>query len=168
LMQLVRVAETGMDADGDGTADLDPSRIYFVGASFGGQIGTPFLAVEPSIRVAALNVTAGSGIDSARLAALNRAAVGTALAERVPALLNAPGVVTSDGAAVGAPYFDENLPLRDGVPLSVGLADGTSREIRSPVVNTVAGALAIQQAIENAEWARMSSYALAYAPHLHR
>ena len=52
LMQLVRVIEVGMDADGDGVADLDPSRIYYLGQSLGGIYGTEFLAVEPSVHVA--------------------------------------------------------------------------------------------------------------------
>ena len=36
LMQLVRVIEVGMDVDGDGFSDLDPSRIYYFGHSLGG------------------------------------------------------------------------------------------------------------------------------------
>jgi len=40
LMQLVREIEVGMDADGDGIADLDPSRIYYFGSSQGGIYGT--------------------------------------------------------------------------------------------------------------------------------
>jgi fermentation-respiration switch protein FrsA (DUF1100 family) len=35
-MQLVRVIAAGMDVDGDGKPDLDPSRIYYLGDSFGG------------------------------------------------------------------------------------------------------------------------------------
>ena len=50
LMQLVRVIEVGMDVDGDRQHDLDPSRIFYFGESFGANYGTVFLAVEPSVR----------------------------------------------------------------------------------------------------------------------
>jgi hypothetical protein len=56
--------------------------------------------------------------------------------------------------------------LRDGTPLSVTLADGTSRVIQSPVVNTVPGAAAIQDVIEDMAWASQSANPVAYAPHL--
>ena len=39
-----------MDANGDGTRDLDPSKISYFGQSFGGIYGTKFLAVEPAVR----------------------------------------------------------------------------------------------------------------------
>ena len=47
MMQLVREIEVGTDVDGDGSRDLDPSRVYYFGQSFGGMYGTVFLAVEP-------------------------------------------------------------------------------------------------------------------------
>ena len=50
LMSLVREIEVGMDVDGDGTRDLDPSKISYFGQSFGGIYGTKFLAVEPAVR----------------------------------------------------------------------------------------------------------------------
>src|SRR5262245_19100505 len=94
--------------------------------------------------------------------------VGQALAERMPPHLNSPGISIIDGVAIPGPYFDENLPLREGVPLRVGLADGTGVVIQSPVVNTVPGAIAIQEVLENREWAQMSGEPLAYAPHLRK
>jgi fermentation-respiration switch protein FrsA (DUF1100 family) len=139
LMQLVRVIEVGMDVSGDGVADLDPSRIYYLGQSLGGIYGTTFMAVEPDVQVGALNVAGGLG-GSNRLSPIFRAAVGAALAARTPSLLNGPGVASLDGVAVAGLRFDENLPLRDGVPLTVRLTDGTERVIESPVINTVAGA----------------------------
>src|SRR5262249_47131148 len=60
------------------------------------------------------------------------------------------------------------LPLRDGVPLGVRLADGTSAIIQSPVINTIKGAMDIQEVIERREWIGMSGDALAYAPHLRK
>jgi hypothetical protein len=64
--------------------------------------------------------------------------------------------------------FDENMPLRDGVPLVVRLADGTERVIQSPVINTVPGAMQIQEVFEHTEWVSQSGNPVAYAPHLRR
>ena len=67
LMQLVRVIEVGMDVHGDGLADLDPSRIYYLGQSLGGIYGTEFLAAEPDVRTGVLNVGGGSLTEDFRL-----------------------------------------------------------------------------------------------------
>src|SRR5262249_18456433 len=50
--------------------------------------------------------------------------------------------------------------------LPVRLEDGTSHDIRSPLVNTVAGAVAIQDVVENQQWVTQAGNPLAYAPHL--
>jgi hypothetical protein len=146
--------------------DLDPSRIYYFGNSFGGEYDTQFLAVEPNVRAGDLTVAGGSEIAEDRFA--HRTGLGTLLAARVPSLLNAPGVTTIDGVSMASPFFNENLPLRDGVPLHVRLINGTSYDIQSPVSNTVAGAMAIQEVIENAEWAIQSGDALGYVSHLRK
>jgi hypothetical protein len=73
-----------------------------------------------------------------------------------------------DGVPVGAPGFNENLPLRDGIPLEVVLADGTSQTIQSPVVNTVAGAMELQKVFDDTTWLSLSGDALGYAPHLRK
>lgn len=166
LMQLVRVIEVGVDVGGDGLADLDPSRIHYLGQSLGGIYGTALLAVEPSVHAGVLNVAGGSGIDLNRLSPVFRAVVDTSLASRMPSLLNGPGVTRIDGVSVLGQRFDENMPLRDGVPLVVRLADGTERVIQSPVLNTVPGAMPIQEVIEHTEWVSQSGDAVAYAPHI--
>src|SRR6516225_6385587 len=168
LMQLVRVIEVGMDVSGDGGTDLDPSRIYFLGQSLGGMYGTQFLAVEPDVHAGVLNVPGGSAIEFRCLSTVFRASVGASLASRTPSLLNGPGITSLDGVSVAGPFFDENMPLRDGVPLTVHLADGTERVIQSPVINTVPGAMPIQEVIENIEWVSQSGNAVAYAPHLRK
>ena len=137
LMQLVRVIEVGMDVDDDSIPDLDPSRIYYFGQSQGGNYGTLLLAVEPGIRVGVPNVPGSPLIDNDRLSASRRPTVGARLAARVPPLLNAPGITQYGGLPVSIPHFHDNLPLRDGVALAVGLADGTSHIIRSPMTNSV-------------------------------
>jgi fermentation-respiration switch protein FrsA (DUF1100 family) len=168
LMQLVRVIEVGVDADGNGVADLDPSRIYYLGQSLGGFYGTAFMAVEPSVQVGVLNVAGETGGALNRLSPVFRAAVGTSLALRSPSLLNGPGITNLDGVSVLGQPFDENLPLRDGVPLVVRLADGTERVIQSPVINTVPGAMPIQEVIEHTEWVTHSGNPVAYAPHIRK
>jgi hypothetical protein len=168
-MQLVGTIQAGVDVDGDGARDLDPSRIYQFGNSTGGNMGTLLLAVEPGVRAGVFNVTSGSVVEFSRLSGVaGRMRIGQALAERTPPLLNSPGISVLDGVAIPAPFFNENVPLRDGVPLRVGLADGSSAVIQSPVINTVPGAIAIQEVLENQEWAMMSGDPLAYAPHLRK
>ncbi len=145
-MQLVRVIEVGMDIDGDGEPDLDPSRIYYVGGSGGGILGAQFLALEPSVQTGVVNVLGGAVVDVARLGG-NRQLVGAYLGSRVPSLLNGG----PDPLLPTNPFpFRENLPLRN----------------QPPVVNDIPGAIAIQEQIERLEWAMQSGDPVAYAPHL--
>jgi hypothetical protein len=171
LMQLVRVIEAGVDVDGDGTRALDPSHVYYAGASLGGGTGAPFLAVEPDVGTGVLNTVGGSNIEVNRLRP-SRAQLGTDLAARVPSLLNTPGITKLDGLTIPptspTSYFNENMPLRDGVPLNVSYADGTTGVIQSPVTNTVDGAMAIQRVFENYEWVYQPGNPAAYAPHLRK
>ncbi len=167
LMQLVRVIQVGMDVHGDGVRDLDASRIYYWGLSLGGAIGVEFLAVEPDVLAGLPLVTGGSTAEVTRLSPNNRPLAGS-LAARVPPLLNPPGIDAIGGVAVTAPYFNDNKPLRNGVPLHVRLEDGTEYDIRSPVVNTVAGAMAIQEVIDNQEWVSLSGDNLGYVSHLRK
>jgi dienelactone hydrolase len=173
LMQLVRTIQSGMDVDDDGTTDLDAASLYYLGWSFGANYGALFVAVEPSVKAAVLFSPGGPLIDNRRLG-VQRGAGGAALASRglinAPGVtrLNAPGIAPADLNSVGAPHFDDNMPLRGGVPLTVGLADGTTRVIQSPVINMVPGALDIQKAIENMEWVSQSGNQVAYAPHFRK
>ncbi len=138
LMQLVRVIETG------GLPGLDRSRIYYAGQSFGGIYGTIFLAVESSIRAGVPNVPGGPIIEIARLSPSFRALVGVALATRVPALLNAGPLAPPQWG------FNENVPLRD----------------QPALVNGVAGAVPIQEVLENTEWVSQSGNPVAYARYI--
>jgi hypothetical protein len=137
-MQLVRVIEVGMDVDGDGALDLDPSRVYYFGTSLGGIYGAIFLAVEPNVQAGVLNVPGGPWIELLRLNPFARPLTGSALASRVPSLIN-----------VGGTTFNENMPLRN----------------QPAVINDVPGAIEIQQLFENTEWVSQSSNPVAYAPH---
>ncbi len=135
FMQLARVIEMGMDVDGDSVPDIDPTRIYYGSISAGSMIGTLLLALDPSISAGVLASTPGLVPESVRWQPVRRSVLGNILASRTPSLINAPGVTAIDGVATGAPHFDENKPLRD----------------QTPVINTVAGAMELQQALEFAE-----------------
>jgi hypothetical protein len=140
VMQLVRVIETG------GVPGLDQHRIYFAGQSFGGIYGVTLLALEDSIRAGVVNDAGGSLVESARLSPVSRGLITRALAARTPLLFNALPIAPP---LLG---FNENIPLRD-LP---------------PVVNTVAGAMALQEVAENTEWVSQAGNPVAYAPHLRK
>jgi hypothetical protein len=172
-MQLVRVIEVGIDVDGDGVTDLDPSRISYFGWSFGANYGTTLLAVEPSVREGALYSLGGPIFENNRLSPLNRSpGLGAVLFNLSPPLLNTPWISVLDGVKVSSPrFFNENMPLRDGLPLVVQLTDGTNVTdyvIQSPVTNTAAGANAIQEYLEKRDWVNQSGNQVAYAPYLRR
>jgi hypothetical protein len=140
LLQLVRVIEVGMDVNGDGGADLDPNRIFYFGNSAGSMYGAIFLALEPSIYAAAAGVPAGMSPEHGRWAPGQRPGIGAQLRDRLPSLLNTPGIMTIDGVPINPPYFNENKPLRD----------------QPPVTNEIEGAMAIQEAMERREWGHQS------------
>jgi Bacterial virulence factor lipase N-terminal len=164
-MALVRLIEVGMDVDGDGVRDLDPARIYYQGWSFGANHGVLFAAVEPSVRAIGLNAP-GGGVQSARLSPGNRPSLGRYLGRRVPSALNGPGISAFAGVATSQPLFNENLPLRTGLPLDVVFTDGTTGTIQSPVANPPAGAMEIQRILDHTRWALQVNDASAYARHL--
>ena len=153
LMQLVRVIQLGIDVDGDGSRELDPSRIYFAGISGGSTHGTILMALDPDVHAGVLR-PAGMSPEHGRWAPARRANfLGSLLAARIPSLINAPGLATIDGVPVGAPRFDENKPLRD----------------RPGLTNTVAGAMAIQEAFELHEWGQQTGQSpVMWSPYLGR
>ncbi|TMQ11755.1 MAG: hypothetical protein E6J90_33760 [Deltaproteobacteria bacterium] len=145
LMQLVREVQAGIDVDGDGTPDLDPSRIYYTGQSFGGIYGTMFLAIEPDVRVGVPNVPGGPAIEIIRLSPFFRDAL-FAPSVALRGLINNPS-----GATPGAQII-ENIPLR-GEP---------------PRINDVAGAMALQDFIDRSHWAAEVGDPVSYAPHVRK
>jgi len=124
-----------------GVPGLSRTRIYYAGQSFGGIYGTILLGVEPDIRAGVPNVPGGPIIEIARLSPAFRGLVALALGARTPSLLN--------GGSFG---FTENIPLRN----------------QPVVVDTVAGASAIQEYIDNVEWTSQSGNPVAYAPYIRR
>jgi hypothetical protein len=155
LMQLVRVIEVGVDVDGDGVMDLDPSQIFYFGLSFGGgALGQLFMAVEPDVKVGVLASPAGmnSRFDLIRMRPAGRPQAGEALAARVPPLLNSPGLTSWGGVPVAGPFFNENIPLRN-LPI---------------VINQVAGAMDIQKYFDEIAWIAASGDGVSYAPHIRK
>ncbi len=145
LMQLVRQIQVGIDVDGDGAPDLDPARIYYSGQSFGGMYGTIFLGIERDVRVGVPNVPGGAVIDIIRLSPGFRFAILTpAVAAR--GLLNLPPLPNA------TPQFNENSPLRD-LPA---------------VINTVPGAIALQDFFDKSEWGSQVGNPVAYAPYIRK
>ncbi len=146
LMQTIKVIESGgMDVDGDGAFDIDRERIYYFGISFGGIYGSILLGVEPSIRAGVPNVPGGSIVELSRLGVF-RAAVAAALGARTPSLLNALPIAPPGFG------FNENAPLRN----------------QPTVINTVPGAIDIQDFFDRSEWVSHLGNSVAYAPHIRK
>jgi hypothetical protein len=136
-VQLARAIDAGLDVDGDGSRDVDPDRIGFIGWSFGSNYGVPAVALEPAFKTAVFSAVGGPLVDNRRLG-INRNLVEAQLAARVPSL-DTPG-----------PGFNDNFPLRD----------------QPIVINSVDGAMAIQDYIDNNEWALQSSDIVPFASRL--
>jgi hypothetical protein len=153
LLQLVRVIEVGVDIDGDGAADLDSSKISFHGQSAGGRFGAMLAALDASVRVLTISGCCGISPEHGRWGPLRRPGLGRQLASRVPSLINSDGLTSIDGVAVVEPFYNENKPLRNG----------------PPVVNTLAGAIEIQEAFEIHEWGQQTGQtADTWLPHLRK
>jgi hypothetical protein len=148
LMQLVRQIEAGIDVDGDGSIDLDASRIHYAGQSFGGIYGTIVMGVERNLKAGVVNVPGGSITEIARLSPSFRLLTAIALLPR--GLINLPPVPN-----VPFPFnlqFDENQPLRD----------------QPPVVNTVPGAMQIQRTLDRFQWVQQAGNPVSYAAHIRK
>ncbi len=139
LMQLVRVIQSGVDVDGNGTTDLDAGHIYYAGQSFGSIYGTVLNAVEPAIRATALNVGGGSVVDIVRWSPGFSTTADMILTTQIPPLL-----------PPGTPFSD-NFPFRD-----------------QPVSINGPGNSDTQYYLELIEWLDNSGDPIPFAPHLSR
>jgi hypothetical protein len=111
--------------------------------------------VEARVRVGVFSYPGGAAgrIDIIRLRPAQRGSfTGAALAARTPSVVNSDGLTSLDGVSVGPPFFNENIPLRN----------------QPPIINDVAGALAIQELFERAEWVSQTGDAAAYAPYVRK
>lgn len=149
-MQLVRVIEVGMDIDGDGTPDVDPSRIYYFGQSGGGINGFLIMALEQSVHSGVMNAAGGPILDEGRLGNL-RSTVTALMNGRKPSLFN---------VSANPPAFNENIPLRDQ------LFDCGGGVQCPTLTNDVAGAMDVQEAFDRVVWADGSGDPVTYAAHI--
>lgn len=163
FMQLVRVLKAGIDIDGDGANDLDGSRLYYNGFSSGAHSGMTLFALEPDLRAATFTGL-GSGTGLWKTVG-SRDEFGTYLQNHIPPLINpggTPGItcinpdgapgITCTGASlkVAPPFFNDNLPV-PGRPV---------------LVNTVPGAVAIQNQWERFKWISNGSAPGSFAPYV--
>jgi hypothetical protein len=146
LVTLTHMLQGGVDVDGNGTVDLSTSRIYYSGQSFGGIYGVELLGLESTIRAGVPNVAGGPIVEIARLSPSFRGLVGLALLGRTPSLYN----VLPVNNPLFPTNFNEEMPLRNQ-PL---------------VVDTVPGAEAIQDYLDNSEWVQQSGNPEGWAPHI--
>jgi dienelactone hydrolase len=144
LVELVHMLQSGVDVNGDGAPDLSTTRIYYTGQSFGGIYGVQLLGLERTIRAGVPNVPGGPIVEIARLSPAFRPLVGLALITRTPSLYN---VLPPNATLTN---FDEDEPLRNQ-PLEV---------------DTVPGAEAIQQYLDNSEWVQQPGNPEGWAPHI--
>jgi Bacterial virulence factor lipase N-terminal len=141
LMQVVHAVQGGIDVNGDGSAALDPHRIYYLGQSLGGIYGTILLGAEADVHTGGVNAAGGTLTDISRLSPDFRPLLTLFLVSRVPPLLNLPGF-----------NFDDNFPLRD----------------QAPVVNTVPGAIAIQDFEDKTRWLGQAGDPVSWAPSIRK
>jgi len=137
LGELVRTIEGGLDLDGDGKPDLDATKIYYVGQSLGSMYGTIFMALEPNVGAAVLNVGGGSVEDIVRWSNSYHGLAAALLGARTPSLLN-------EGTDFNDNYLFPYFPVK---------------------VNDVPGAVQIQNAFELYEWLQSPGDPVYYAPH---
>jgi len=126
--------------------NLDPSRIYYTGQSFGSFYGTLFEAIEPNVPAGTLNGVGGTQVDVARLSPSARLLGAAYLAAFTPPLLNVP---PASSQAYFHDSFNDEYVYRG-----------------QAIVDSVPGALAIQSAFEQADWLGMLGDPLSYAVHL--
>jgi uncharacterized protein (TIGR03437 family) len=138
LMQLVSLVRSGVGLEASSGLKLDGTKIYYAGGSLGGMYGTMLHAVDSRVRAAAFSVGGGSAVDISRWAPAFHPLAQQVVGARMPSLLNAG----SD--------FNENYALRN----------------QPAKVNTVPGAIEIQNMFGELEWLQASGDPLSYAPHL--
>lgn len=65
LAQLVRLLRAGPDVSALGGARLDPTRVAYLGESYGGVVGATFAGIEPDVGLVILDVPGGGIFDMA-------------------------------------------------------------------------------------------------------
>jgi hypothetical protein len=139
LMQLVSLVSSGVAIEPSTDLKLDGSKIYYAGGSLGAMYGSMLHSVDSRVRAAVLNVGGGSIVEINYFAPVYSSFTRQLVGgARVPSLLNA-------GSDFNANYVLRNQPAK---------------------VNTVAGAIEIQNMFGDLEWLQAPGDSLSYAPHL--
>ena len=127
-MQLVREIEVGMDVDGDDEVVGPPDPALGSGRASGGH----FPGGAERSRGCSFRPTARWSIDA-------RGGFPPVLQSRVPSVINSPGI-TSVNESRSHAILQRESASQDGAPFTVSLEKNGSQVVRSPVINTVAGA----------------------------
>jgi uncharacterized protein (TIGR03437 family) len=139
LMQLVSLVRSGVAIEPSGDLKFDGGKIYYAGGSLGSMYGTMLLSVDSRVRAAAFSVGGGSIVEINYFAPIYGSFTRQLVGgAHTPSLLNA-------GADFNANYVLRNQP---------------------PKVNTVAGAIEIQNMFGDLEWLQAPGDSLSYASHL--
>jgi pimeloyl-ACP methyl ester carboxylesterase len=169
LMQFVRVVEAGLDWDGDGSADLNPSQILYEGHSYGATIGSMLVALEPAVKAAVF--FSGNGANSWKAVGLIpgvRNVLGVAFASRMPSILTSPGISCLDHLPLSpSTTCIEGLPVPTTEPAVLWNENMPARDA-APLVLTVVGATAIQEWFDNRNWVRQPGEGGAYTVFLRK
>ncbi|HXJ55140.1 MAG TPA: hypothetical protein VNU68_00610 [Verrucomicrobiae bacterium] len=153
LLSVVRMIQAGVDVEGDGTIDLDASRIYFAGQSWGTATGMPLVGYTDAIRASFFIVPFSALSEIRRLGPGNRPSVGSQLDSRTPSLLNsAYGITSVSGVTVASPLFNENTPFRD----------------EAPRVDSIPGASTIRGYLDRFRWRQQCAEPTAFISRLRR
>ena len=153
LLSGVRMIQAGVDVEGDGTIDLDASRIYFVGQSWGTFAGMPVVGYTDAIRASVFIVPFSATSETRRLGPGNRPSVGRELDSRTPSLLNAAyGITSVGGVTVPSPWFNENTPFRD----------------EAPRVDAIPGASSVREYLDRLRWRMQGAEPTAFVSRLRR
>jgi hypothetical protein len=142
LVQAIQQTTPGMK--------LDPTRIYYVGQSFGGTYGTLFQALDLNVTASVLSGAGGASADVARLAISGRPLADAFLGTVAPPPAGLFNVPPAPHETYFTDPFNDNYPFRDA----------------APVVNSIPGAMVIQAALEAVEWLGMLGDPLSFSPHL--
>lgn len=139
LMQLVSLVRGGVAIEPSGDLKFDGGKIYYAGGSLGSMYGTMLLSLDSRVRAAAFSVGGGSIVEINYFAPVYASFTRQLVGgAHTPSFLNA-------GADFNANYVLRNQP---------------------PKVNTVAGAIEIQNMFGDLEWLQAPGDSLSYAPHV--
>jgi hypothetical protein len=139
LMALTRSFKNSGDINGDGSPEIDGSRVYYTGCSLGGVYGAIFTAIDPMVHRSVPNVGGGPVFQIRMLPSWKNLIIRPFLLFFKPSIFNAP-----------LANFVEDLPQR-GQPLKIIEKKGAAK---------------VQDFFDLAEWLQEPGDPDMYARHL--